>query len=240
MKFLFLICALLYGAHFFKQNIQVQTQQIKQQSVFIPPPQALKFYNFGFEDIISDVLWVRWIQNMETCGKDSVNRSSILNKNLTLDAEYSKYHRDLVCDQGWSFKMLDMITDLSPKFRVPYSLGGPTLSVLAEDHIGAKKIFDKAAIQFPKDWSILYRAAYHYIFEINDLKTGSQLLKQAADNGAPDWVYSYSAKISSQAGQYDFGISVLKQYLEKATTEEQKKSILEKIQNLIAKKAAAL
>ncbi len=236
------VALLVTGSFYFKDNIFQNYQTLKKQSVFIPPPKLVSQFHFGFRDIIANSLWVRWIQNIEACGKLLSDRKelNIKSNEITENPKYKQTQKQSVCHLGWSYTMLDRVTDLSPKFRMPYSKGAPTLSVIAEDVMGAKLLFDKGVKNLPDDWHIQYRAAYHYIFELNDMLMGSRLLKKSADNGAPDWVYSYSAKISSQAGQFDFGLDVLKEYLEKATDEEQKKRIQEKIKDLESKKQESL
>ena len=128
--------------------------------------------------------------------------------------------------------MLDAVTDLSPKFRTPYGIGGSNLSVIAEDHIGAKIIFEKGAKQFPDDWQLLYQGAYHFLYELNDLKTAGLWLKNAADKGAPDWLYSLSSRVYTEAGQIEFGIKRLEDYLNKQTDPSLIKDIKNRIYNL--------
>lgn len=207
------------------------------KSVFIPPPEYIEYMSFGFNEVLADLLWVRWVQNIESCGKKLVDRSEIKTRFIASnetkkDTVYLENQRQKVCDQGWSFRMLNEVTDLSPKFRVPYTVGATSLSVLSEDHIGAKKIYEKAFKNFPTDWQILYRAAYHYLFELNDFFVGSQLLKRAADSGGPDWLYSYSARMAEKSGRADFGIRVLYEYLENIKSEEHRAEILARIETL--------
>ncbi len=192
------------------------------KSIFIPPPERIELMSFGFNEVIADSFWIRWIQNIDSCGKGLQDRSSVLESkvdvsNTDLSKEITKTQKSQVCDQGWAFRMLDAVTSLSPKFRMPYALGASTLSILTEDHIGAQKIYEKAFVHFPNDWAILYRGAYHFLYELNDLPRAAELLKQAADNGAPDWLYSLSSRVSSQAGQLEFGILVLQDYISTVT-----------------------
>lgn len=202
--------------------------------IYLPPPEGIIHSHFGYAEAIADSLWIRLIQDIDACGKSRVDRSQM---NLEMygkeakpnmsprdhsKAEKSEYkgviksyvgvQKQKVCIKGWSFRLLDAITNLAPRFRMPYALGAPTLSVLVDDHIGAKIIFDKGVEAFPKDWSILYRAAYHYLFELNDPASAADLMNRAAKAGAPYWVQSLAARLYTQSGQLLLGISTLMEY----------------------------
>jgi tetratricopeptide (TPR) repeat protein len=109
--------------------------------------------------------------------------------------------------------MLDAITELTPDFRVPYSAGAIALSVLVDDREGATKIFEKAVARFPDDWVILYRAGYHFLFEVNDPVRAQDLLVRAARQGAPPWVYSLASRLASKEGQTELAVRILEQAL---------------------------
>ncbi|MFM6926923.1 MAG: hypothetical protein ACKOX6_00575, partial [Bdellovibrio sp.] len=109
------------------------------------------------------------------------------------------------------YKMLDSITNLSPHFRMPYATGGLALSVIISDIEGATKIFDKGAQAFSHDWPILYRAAYHYLYEVNDKKRAAELLIQAGKNGAPQWVFTLAGRLYSDSGNLDLAKALLQE-----------------------------
>jgi hypothetical protein len=110
--------------------------------------------------------------------------------------------------------MLDRITDYSPKFRIAYSMGATTLSVLVDDIEGASRLFEKALLVFPNDWVIQYRAAYHFLSEVHDLDRAAELLLLVGKNGGPAWAPSLAARLYSRAGQALLGKQVLLELLE--------------------------
>ena len=89
------------------------------------------------------------------------------------------------------------------------------LSVLVDDRTGAQKIFHKGLDFFPKDWELLYRAAYHEMFELQDAETSKSLMLRAAQNGSPPWVYSLAAQLFSRTGQAAFALTILESVLER-------------------------
>ncbi|MNL16533.1 hypothetical protein D3C87_1375830 [compost metagenome] len=66
---------------------------------------------------------------------------------------------------------------------------------------------------FPTDWPILYRAAYHYLYEVNDKKRAAELLIEAGKNGAPSWVFSLAGRLYSDTGKLDLAKALLEQMI---------------------------
>lgn len=162
----------------------------KVQNTILYPPKYMSLFSFGYADYYADVLWLRLIQDIDFCEKGK-------NK----------------CSEGWAYKMLDSITELSPKFRTAYAFGALTLSVLVNDIKGSSKIFRKAIKNFPNDWEILYRASYHFLLEEKDNVLAAQLLQRSAENGGPNWLYSLASRLHKKEGSLLLGIVSLEAYL---------------------------
>ncbi len=150
----------------------------------LPPPQIIHFA-FGFPEQIADQFWLRSIQDFDYC-EQQVAENTCRN-------------------QSWLYQMLDLITELSPNFRMPHAAGPLALTVLISDIEGASKLFDKAVKNFPNDWPILYRAAYQAMIEEKNKEKAAQLLYQAAKKGAPDWTYALAGRLYSEAGAKELG-----------------------------------
>lgn len=154
------------------------------QSLMFLPPNGIEHYSLGFQDVIADTLWIRALQDFDFCEhKDTEGQCH---------------------SGGWLYRNLEITTDLSPHFRIPYAAGALSLSVMVHDKIGAQKLFDRGVLNYPKDWPILYRAGYHYYYEINDSVRAAQLFTEAEKNGGPWWLYELSAKLYTEAGKKEF------------------------------------
>ncbi|WP_413582079.1 tetratricopeptide repeat protein [Bdellovibrio sp. HCB288] len=163
------------------------------QAKYIAPPPMLERFTFGYSEIMADTIWIRAIQDMDYCDEVS-----------------GKVGEVSVCaNDSWLYKMIDTITNLSPKFRAPYAVGSLALTILITDVDGATKVFEKAVKEFPSDWPILYRAAYHYMYEVKDNKRAAELLIQAADHGAPPWTRTLAGRLYSDSGNLDLAKSLL-------------------------------
>ncbi len=170
----------------------------KTNNIVMSPPDQMQHLVFGYSETIANLFWIRVIQDFDFCDKKQ---------------ESDKVY--VVCtNKSWLFKILNLITDLSPQFRMPYSTGGLALSVLITDVDGASAIFDKAVLQFPRDWQILYRAAYHNMIENKDFKKAAFLLIEANKNGGPDWLVSLAGRMYVQGGNMEMAQSLIKQLRE--------------------------
>lgn len=178
------------------------------------PPAGIEHFTFGHRDVIADVLWIRAIQDFDYC-----------------DQEIAK---NLCIGKGWLFQMLNTITKLSPKFRMPYATGAIALSVMVSDIEGAARIFDRGIEEFPDDWRILYRAAYHYLYEVKDKKKAAELFMRAGRNGAPGWVYSLAGGLYNEANERALAESVLQEMIKTEVDPSLIKRLEEKLNSLRA------
>ena len=90
----------------------------------IPPPENLQHFTFGYNENFADSLWIRLIQDIDHCDTASILLKSSLCENVKF---------------GWSYQMLNVITTITPMFRMPYNHGATVLSVTVQDRDGAKR-----------------------------------------------------------------------------------------------------
>jgi hypothetical protein len=146
--------------------------------------EVVKHLVFGQNLVVADLSWLRLVQDIDF-------------------REATEVH------DGWAYHLLDLITTLDPRFYIAYSAGATSLSVVVKDKDGARKIFDRGVANFPSDWSLAYRSAYHYLYEMEDCTKAAALLKDAVANGAPSWVANLSGRLFTHTGQIDLARSVL-------------------------------
>jgi tetratricopeptide (TPR) repeat protein len=159
------------------------------KSIYMSPPPMMERFTFGYSEVIADSIWIRTVQDLDFC-EQSIAENTCKNN-------------------SWLYHMVDTVTNLSPKFRLAYAVGGLSLTILISDIEGATKIFEKSVKAFPKDWPILYRAAYHYLYEVKDNKRAAELLIQAADNGAPTWTRTLAGRLYTDSGNIDLAEKLL-------------------------------
>lgn len=197
--------SLIFYQPFFKQK--------KQDIFYFSPSKHIKYFSFGFPDLLADILWMRLLQNIDFCSSK---------KGLPVYDGTKRYH----CVEGWSYKMTHAITELSPRFSSPYKLAGPILSVIQGDKIGAKKIFDKAIKVFPEDWRLHFSASYHYLVELEKEEEAIPLMIKTADLGGPSWLYVLATKTYLKQGKWLLAKELIGELMKKETLSEQQKETL--------------
>lgn len=176
----------------------------------IAPPQELKYLHFGHRYLMSDLFWIRAIQDFDYC-------ESPIRKNLCRG-------------NSWLSQTLDLVVTLDPEFRMAYSAGGMALSVVISDILGASRLFDRGLKAFPQDWILHYKAAYHSLYEENDPEMAAQRMQIAAKLGAPDWVYALAGRLYTDAGKKELAVKVLEEATALGLPEKILNRIREKMQ----------
>lgn len=226
------LLVLVIGASLVVVNRRVVADTLSVNLNFVPPPRHLELFSFGYRENLADILWIRLIQDMHVCekAKDGVAFSELARK----DAGREK------CRKGWVYQMLDSITDLAPRFELPYSAGALHLSILVDDAEGAANIFEKGLGRFPGNYKLSYAAAYHYLMEMNQPHKAAELLVLSAKNGGPAWMYALAGKLLSESGRLDLAIQVLEDGAKTAKTAWSSERIHARLEEVKRKKRAAV
>lgn len=178
-----------------------------------------KNFSFGNNPQISDLLWIRFLQEV-----DAYNQGKVAEDHLCPDKSSS-----------WHYHIINLAMELDPKF-IELALNGPLLvSITINDRVGASNLYNKAIKNFPNDWRILYQASYQALIEEEDLPKAADLLHRAAILGAPLWVYSLAGGVYNHLGQAKIAESIY-EYLsinfpENEATHRLKKKLLNKQNN---------
>jgi hypothetical protein len=182
VDFRFLVLRLLFlGGVFILTSYQLKFLQVRPVYEYIAPSPLLQHIHFGFKYFMSDLLWLRGIQDLDYCE--------------TKDTQH------ICVGKVWLFEVLNLSTLLDPWYHQVYSSGAIGLSVIISDIKGAGILFDRAVKYYPYDWRLLYKAAYHAIYEEKNKLKGARLLEQSARYGAPDWVFALASRVYSEQGQ---------------------------------------
>jgi len=172
------------GIYFFS----FEKTTVYRKPYYFAPPEVIKYFAFGYNDIYADLLWIRYIQNADFCRYE---------QGIPVYDGRMKYK----CHKGWAYHMSNAITELAPRFKKPYVLSSVIMGVIMGDKEGARLILDKAVERFPDDWNISFHAGHHYLMELNQPQKAADLLLNSAKNGGPIWLYSLSAKLYSESGR---------------------------------------
>lgn len=175
------------------------------KEILFAMPATAKYFTFGYNDVIADAAWIRALQSIGACGEHR--------RDVTKGVHIGP-NRVARCHDGWSYRMLDLVMTLAPRWRLPQRVGPMLLSIFVDDRDGATKLFNKAVNNFPNDWRILTRAGYHYLYEDHDYMKAAMVYNRAAKQpGAPQWCRYLAAKLYQENGRLHVAKLVLENFL---------------------------
>ena len=200
---LLIVCVSLLGIIFFG-GIKEQ----ERKPLYFAPPNILQHLCLGYRDFLANLMWLRFIQDADFC---SFEKGKPVYKG-------DKKH----CELGWSYRMVDAISELAPRFKTLYTFSSTMLSVFTGDTAGAEQILLKGLKHFPKDWRLNFYATHLYSIEIKNPELAARYAYQSAQNGGPYWLYSLAAKKYGESEQLLLGETILKNLLNSGLTAQQK------------------
>jgi len=162
------------------------------KSYYIRPAPYLEHFTFGYKDLVADLLLLRTIQDLDHC-----------DRKISLEEK---------CTDSWVYNMVNKITDISPQFRIIYATVPLMLSMAVGDSQGAILLLEKGLRYFPKDWPILYRGGYLYLFDQKDKVKAAQYFSRAQLNGGPEWLASFATRLYTEAGQRELAQKLISEY----------------------------
>ena len=170
-------------------DLEVKKQMVKNSfsSTF------LKVFGLGQERLFSSMLWI----------------------DTLIDADNEHYQgKDL---KSWMYLRFKTISELDPYFYQNYRFGGLYLSILKDDKLGAKDIYDRGLRYFPNDLELLKNAAFHYRFELADFQNALSLYERAsALPGFPPFLRGVLARLRNNQDDPKGALEIIKDMFEKA------------------------
>ena len=158
-------------------------------------PESLQLISFGYPRFLSNLLWLRFLQQTPT---QKVNDNEI----------------------SWIYFDLDAISTIDPDFLPVFEHAAIFLSVVTTDKKGAQLLLEKGTRLHPNNWRIHAYLAYHYQFELNmPDKAGEQYLLASKSEESPILVKILAAKYLAKIESFDSGINFLEELRDNAKEE---------------------
>lgn len=179
----------------------------------IYPSKQIVNFTLGYDGALAGSFWLNFLVYAGLCdqGADVAptynsggNLTEILNNSLAPSR----------CHLSWSYQMLDVMSDLSPRFYSIYKQGAELLSVAVDDREGARRILEKGLSKFPKSQELNFIAGYHYLYEIQDAEKAIERLQTSVENGGPDWIPALIAGIYTEIGKAALAKKFLEDFLQ--------------------------
>lgn len=172
---------------------------------------TIRSLSFGYAFAVSSCLWIRFLVQTPpvSMGKNQVS---------------------------WIFLDLDAITEIDPDFMPVYSRGAIFLSVITQDKIGALKILQRGVKRYPGFWRFHAFLAYHYQYEMDDLRSAAEeYAKAAVLPGAPEYFKALAGTMYTKAGEKGLALKFIESMIENTTEPTLKKRLVEKLEKLKAR-----
>jgi hypothetical protein len=114
-------------------------------------------------------------------------------------------------DSEWAYGMMELITDLDPKFYKAYLFAGMGLIHNFDDVYRAKPILEKGMIVFPDSWELPFWIGYaHYVYW-EDYEVAGEFLWQAFQKpGSPKQFLSLMISALEKGGSYQRAFLAMK------------------------------
>ncbi|AQV01250.1 hypothetical protein [Desulfococcus multivorans] len=137
-------------------------------------------------------------------------------------------------DQQYPFllNLLDMITDLSPRWGYPYIHGAIIMSDIGESTEDALYMVEKGLTHHPEDWQLWFFKGYYLMKDGNNLEAAEALQKAAVLPGAPVYLAELSATLLTREGKRDMALRFLEASLEMIADPRQREFIIQKMQKV--------
>lgn len=164
---LFAIAGVL-NINFSKPKLEVS----KQTSAININTKIFKLFSAGQNRLLSDFFWIATL--------------------LESDLEHYQ-EKD---NNSWMFQRFNTITTLDPNFLQAYQFGGKYLSIIKDDIVGARALFEKGLKYYPDNYELLFNFGFLLAFEDSDFETAHKIYKKLATYPqAPDFIKTLSIKI---------------------------------------------
>ncbi len=204
VSFLFLVLTCAYS---------LRREEYKESQIRVFPNFNARYALMGYSLPVSDSILIKLLVNFGFCENQEVDpRKQNQGKNIDIILTANIYGSR--CHKGWFFQWVDFMTELDPRFKSPYSTFGTILSVLVDDREGARLIFEKGLKRFPNDWVLNYRAAYHYLYEMQDAEKAAELMIRSYKNGGPHFLAALAAQLYTRSGKAAFAKTFLLEFIQ--------------------------
>ncbi len=134
----------------------------------------LNIFHLGQKRMISSLLWIQTL----------------------LDSDIDHYKKK--DSNSWMYLRFETISSIDPMFFQLYYFGGQYLSVIKDDDIGAKKLYDRGVHFFPDNFWLNFHGGFHYYFELGDAMGSLKFFNKIKDHPLSKSKYPYLPSLISR------------------------------------------
>ncbi len=172
----------------------------------------LKLASLGHEELLADLLWLRALQYIG-------------------DKEAEK--------RGYPhlYPLLDIITDLDPRFSHVYEAGGVVLSIWARKTEESIKLLEKGFKENPQVWRIPFYLGFNYFFYKKDYQRAACYISKASFlPGRPEYLPRLASRLYIEAKRPEVALDFLSRVYENTDSERVKEEISKRIKEVVVER----
>ena len=163
--------------------------QIREELQFIPEKQVVEILSLDHKGLAADLMFIQVLLHSGS---------------LAWKPDRFRFNNE------WSYQMIDLLTELDPKYYSAYLFSGMGLLHNADDVFRSNLIIQKGMTFFPDSWELPFWVGFNsYLYLENDAMASDYLLQAAHKPDAPISFLSLLLSAITKGGDYEQGIWVL-------------------------------
>ncbi len=186
--------------------------RVEGRGLFIPSSRFLKPASLGFDTMVADLYWLKTVQYIGD------------------DFWFRKGYPQL-------FDLVNLVTDMDPRFEYAYEVGGIILSVYGGRVDESIRILEKGYRQRLGYWEIPFFLGFNYFYYLGDYRKAALYLTEASRlPRSPKYLPKLAAKLLAKAGDPETAIAFLTEVLKNMDDERMRKEIEERIKEVMVER----
>lgn len=179
------------------------------EALYIPTGKLLPYLSFGHDQLLADLLWLKTIL-------------------------YFGHHYVTDRNYPYLYHLLEIITDLDPRFAEPYLFGGIVLSMEGDAIEESNLILEKGMRNLPQNWRFPFFLGFNHWYYLDDRAQAAEYISMASRlDGAPPYLPRLAATLYSEVGRRDAALSFLRELYRQTRDERIRDQITKKLNKLI-------
>lgn len=195
----------------FQRLIETDYRRRKiEKLLYLPTGKFIKPAVLGYDDFAADYFWLKTI--------------GYFGGHYMADHKYP-----------WLAHILNLVTDLDPRYSIAYYFGGVVLAVEANDVAASTALLKKGMRNLPDRWKYPFFIGFNSFYYEADLATAAVYIEKAATlPGHPEYLPKLAASLYARAGKVEAAIEFLERVYDSLEDERLRSNILAKINDLKA------
>lgn len=119
---------------------------------------------------------------------------------------------------NWMYLRFDTILNLDPEFLEAYQYGAQYLSIIKDDDLGAKDLYERGLHHYPNDYFLNWNGGFHFLYELSNPTKALKLFQKIIYHPrSPPFLPSIIAKLKSNESSKEDALKILEDSIAKVS-----------------------